>query len=103
MQRIQQMHQDIVYDYPPNVVPLGSSPRCAVQGMYSPGKFLTVQGHPEYTASMVSDIVNMRAQLGVFSKEVSQDALDRVNNEHDGVEIGVVFLNFLLEDRLCRE
>lgn len=99
LQRIQQMHQDIVYEYPANVTPLGSSPRCAVQGMYLPGKFITVQGHPEFTGYIVTEIVITRAKLGVFSKEVSEDALDRAVIEHDGLAIGTVFLNFLLEDR----
>ncbi|EYE90096.1 type 1 glutamine amidotransferase [Aspergillus ruber CBS 135680] len=97
--RIQQMHQDIVYEYPANVTPLGSSPRCVVQGMYLPGKFITVQGHPEFTGYIVTEIVSTRSKLGVFSKDVSEDALNRAVVEHDGLAIGTVFLNFLLEDR----
>lgn len=93
------MHQDVVHECPPNVTPLGSSPRCAVQGMYLPGNFITVQGHPEFTGFIVTEIVSTRAKLGVFSKEVSEDALDRAIVEHDGIAIGTVFLNFLLEDR----
>ncbi|KXG47554.1 Glutamine amidotransferase type 1 [Penicillium griseofulvum] len=95
--RIQQMHQDIVFDYPPNVIPLGSSPRCAVQGMYAPRRFITVQGHPEFTGDIVTEIVQSRAEKGVFKEDQAQDALSRANNEHDGVAIGVAFLKFLLE------
>lgn len=91
------MHRDIVHNYPPNVVPLGSSPRCAVQGMYSPGHFLTVQGHPEFNGEIVSEIVRLRTEAGVFSKEQSEDALNRAGWTHDGVAVGVVFLRFLLE------
>lgn len=93
------MHQDIIYEYPTNVIPLGSSPRCAVQGMYLPGKFITVQGHPEFTGFIVSEIVKTRAQMGVFSEEMTEDAFNRANIEHDGIAIGKVFLNFLLEDK----
>lgn len=91
------MHRDIVFEYPSNVTPLGSSPRCAVQGMYSPGHFLTVQGHPEFTGEIVSEVVKLRTGAGVFSEEQSKDALNRAGWTHDGVAIGVTFLKFLLE------
>ncbi|KAJ5312338.1 hypothetical protein PENANT_c011G05694 [Penicillium antarcticum] len=96
--RIQQMHQDIVFEYPPNVIPLGSSPRCAVQGMYTPRRFITVQGHPEFTGDMVTTIVGSRAESGIFKPDQARDALSRAHNQHDGVDIGAVFLKFLLED-----
>ncbi|KAK5696963.1 hypothetical protein LTS12_028557, partial [Elasticomyces elasticus] len=99
LQRIQQMHQDIVFECPSNVIPLGSSPLCAVQGMYVPGKFISVQGHPEYSEFIVSEIIKVRTKTGLFTGEQSADALRRVGNEHDGVEIGKVFLNFLLDEK----
>lgn len=90
------MHRDIVFDYPSNVVPLGSSPRCAVQGMYRPGHFITVQGHPEFREDIVSEVVKLRMQTGVFSKEQGEEALSRAGKEHDGTAIGTVMLKFLL-------
>lgn len=98
LQRIQQMHQDIVFDYPPNVIPLGSSPLCAVQGMYSPGKFISVQGHPEFSEFIVTEVIKMRTKTGLFTEEQSTDALQRAGKEHDGVAIGKVLLDFLLDD-----
>ncbi|KAJ5747283.1 uncharacterized protein N7511_008979 [Penicillium nucicola] len=95
---IQQMHQDVVFEYPPNVIALGSSPRCAVQGMYAPRRFITVQGHPEFTGDIVTTIVGSRAESGVFKPDQAEDALSRVHHQHDGVDIGAVFLKFLLED-----
>ncbi|KAJ5893635.1 hypothetical protein N7495_005326 [Penicillium taxi] len=96
--RIQQMHQDIVQTCPPNIVLLGSSPRCAVQGLYSPGHFVTVQGHPEFTGEIETEIIGTRAKAGIFSETQTQDALSRAGNAHDGVAIGSTFLKFLLED-----
>lgn len=92
------MHQDIVFEYPPNVIPLGSSPQCAVQGMYRPGRFVTVQGHPEFNEEIVTEVVTLRGKAGVFSKEQTEDALERAKHEHDGVAIGTVFLKFLLDE-----
>lgn len=92
------MHQDIVFACPPGVTLLGSSPRCAVQGMYSPRRFLTLQGHPEFTEEIVTEIIQSRTKAGVFSEDQARDALSRAGNKHDGVAIGTKFLLFLLED-----
>ncbi|KAL4887631.1 class I glutamine amidotransferase-like protein [Aspergillus karnatakaensis] len=95
--KIQQMHRDIVYTYPRDVTSLGSSPRCEVQGMYKEGKFITVQGHPEFSGDIMTEILELRAAAGVFDKEQAEDALNRAEKEHDGVRIGIAFLRFLLE------
>jgi GMP synthase-like glutamine amidotransferase len=91
------MHRDIVFTYPPDTIPLGSSPRCEVQGMYRAGKFITVQGHPEFRGDIVTEVVTARAKVGVFNEEQAEDALSRANNRHDGLAIGVAFLKFLIE------
>ncbi|KAJ6113422.1 Glutamine amidotransferase type 1 [Penicillium sp. IBT 18751x] len=96
--RIQQMHQDVVYDCPSGVTLLGYSPRCAIQGMYVPQRFVTVQGHPEFTGEIEDVIIQSRAKAGVFSEDQAQEALRRTGNEHDGVSIGAAFLKFLLEE-----
>ncbi|KAJ5091900.1 hypothetical protein NUU61_006770 [Penicillium alfredii] len=95
---IQQMHRDIVFTYPPDVTPLGSSPRCAVQGMYAPRRFITVQGHPEFTGDIMTEIIGLRAKLGVFDEDQARDALGRADIDHDGIVIGTTFLKFLLEE-----
>lgn len=92
------MHQDIVFSCPSNVSLLGSSPRCAVQGMYSPRRFVTVQGHPEFNEEIETEIIQSRAKAGIFSEEQAQEALRRAGNEHDGVAIGAKFLEFLLDN-----
>ncbi|KAJ5194847.1 uncharacterized protein N7498_008285 [Penicillium cinerascens] len=67
--RIQQMHQGIVYNCPPGVTLLGSSPRCAVQGIYAPRRFVTVQGHPEFTGAIEKVVIHSRAKAGIFSED----------------------------------
>ncbi|QKX58420.1 uncharacterized protein TRUGW13939_05542 [Talaromyces rugulosus] len=95
---LQQMHQDIVSAYPKEVVPLASSPKCAVQGMYIPRKLITVQGHPEFNTEIMSAILDRRKQLGIFSDAAYKEALSRATNAHDGVTVGAAFLRFLLEE-----
>ncbi|CAE7200073.1 hypothetical protein CFE70_008009 [Pyrenophora teres f. teres 0-1] len=95
---IHQMHKDVVFEYPADVEKLGGSPRCLVQGMYKKGKLISVQGHPEFTEPIVSYLVKMRAEQGIFNEEQAKDALERVGKPHDGVVIAKAFLRFLLED-----
>lgn len=90
------MHRDIVFAYPKEVTPLASSSRCAVQGMYIPHRLITVQGHPEFTDEIVSEILAMRAKLGIFTEDEYKEAMQRVRKTHDGVAVGIAFLNFLL-------
>jgi GMP synthase-like glutamine amidotransferase len=96
--RIFQMHRDIVTKLPeyPGIQSLGSSDVCAVQGMYVPGKLMSVQGHPEFTSDIVTEIVETRTATGIFTPELSEDAMRRVKNPHDGIEIGVAYLEFIL-------
>ncbi|KAJ5279294.1 hypothetical protein N7478_004666 [Penicillium angulare] len=96
--QIQQMHLDLVFDCPPGVTLLGSSPLCAVQGMYTPRRFMTVQGHPEFEGELQTEIIKSLENKGIFSEVQSRDALDRVHIPHDGVAIGSTFLTFLLEE-----
>lgn len=66
--------------------------------MYAPHRFITVQGHPEFNGDIMTEIVRVRAAAGIFKEEMAADALDRANEEHDGVDVGAVFLRFLLEE-----
>ncbi|EMD69844.1 hypothetical protein COCSADRAFT_106890 [Bipolaris sorokiniana ND90Pr] len=95
---IHQMHRDVVFEYPADVEKLGGSPRCLVQGMYKKGKLISLQGHPEFTEPIVSYLVQMRAEQGIFEEEQARDALERVGNHHDGLVIAKAFLRFLLDD-----
>ncbi|KAF2855610.1 glutamine amidotransferas-like protein class-I [Plenodomus tracheiphilus IPT5] len=94
---IHQMHRDVVFSYPPTVTPLGGSPRCLTQGMYTPNRLISLQGHPEFNEGIVSHLVRMRNEQGIFGDEQARDALERVGRKHDGVVIAEAFLRFLLE------
>jgi len=95
--RLHQMHRDIVHFYPSGTIPLGSSPRCEVQGMYAPRRFITVQGHPEFNEEIVAEILASRHKNGVFSDTAYEEAMARVGNEHDGLAVGKAFLMFVAD------
>ncbi|KAK4979489.1 hypothetical protein LTR66_003537 [Elasticomyces elasticus] len=95
---LHQMHRDIVYAYPPHVDQLAHSPLCAVQGMHLQNRLLTVQGHPEFTRDIVTEILASRRDQGIFDEAMYQDGMRRVGDRHDGVVVAVAFLRFLLQD-----
>jgi len=66
--------------------------------MYSPRRLITVQGHPEFTDEIVSEILDARSKAGIFTEDEYRDAMNRVRNQHDGIAVGVAFLKFLLEE-----
>ena len=94
---LHQMHRDIVYFYPPGVEELGSSPVCKVQGMYTRKRLITVQGHPEFNETIVTEILKYRHAQGIFNDEVFAGAMKRVIKPHDGVVVSRAFLKFLLD------
>lgn len=96
-QRIQQMHRDAVYAHPEGTIPLAHTDVCAVQGFYIPGRVIAVQGHPEFTEFIVTQILNMRHEQKIFSDGLYEDAMSRAAKEHDGVLIAQAFLKFLNE------
>jgi len=91
------MHRDCVFYYPEGVEELGSSPVCKVQGMYSPKRLMTVQGHPEFNQDIMREIVNTRHATGVFDDQAFNNHITKVNLPHDGLIVGQAFLKFLLE------
>lgn len=98
-QTIQQMHHDIVFSTPPDVFTLGSSPRCAVQGMYLPQRLLTIQGHPEFDATIMNELLIMRHASGIFHEETFADGMRRAGDACDGVEVAAAMVTFLAESR----
>lgn len=91
------MHRDIVDKFPEKSIPLGSNDVCQVQGFYSPGKYITVQGHPEFTEEIISEVLFNRHTVGIFTDEVYNDAMKRAPLPHDGVAIAKAFLKFYRE------
>lgn len=92
------MHRDIVYGYPSDARPLGATAKCQNQGMYIKGRYITVQGHPEFTPDIVEEILESRQKAAVFPDGVFDDGMKRLKDHHDGVQVAVAFLKFLLDD-----
>ena len=94
---LHQMHRDAVFEYPEGVEQLAHTDKCSVHGMYVARRLITVQGHPEFTAGIVREVLGSRHQMGIFDDGQFEEAMGRVEREHDGVVVGVAFLRFLLD------
>lgn len=96
-----QLHRDIVRieekDLPEGVENLGYTDVCQIQGMYQKGRFISVQGHPEQNSDILKEIIISRTEMGVFTKELAEDATKRLGDAHDGVAVACAFLRFLVE------
>lgn len=90
------MHRDMVFDLPAGTVSLGSTPKCAIQGMYTPCKLISVQGHPEFDRDIVMEI--MQTRKANYPPEVFDAAMKVIDDKQDGVLIGEAFLKFLAEE-----
>jgi len=97
---IQQMHRDHVPAVPPTFQLLGSTSVSVNQGMvrFSPHaapeqrslsdvQIFTLQGHPEFDKGIVSGLVEVRSNTGVFSEDVAADAERRKDWQNDGIPV----------------
>ncbi|KAJ5399301.1 hypothetical protein N7465_009790 [Penicillium sp. CMV-2018d] len=95
---IHQMHRDIVFGTPVDCVNLATSPKCEVQGLYLPKRVLSVQGHPEYNAGIMSCLLEARHDNGIFGDELYKDGLSRLLGEsHDGWLVAKAIARFIVD------
>ena len=79
---------------------IGETDTCAVQGLYTPGKVLTVQGHPEFNGTIIRALCAVRRKQGIFTKEMAEEAVSRADLRNDGPApngVAVSFLKFMLD------
>ncbi|KAJ5885394.1 hypothetical protein N7495_009904 [Penicillium taxi] len=68
-----QMHRDIVMDIPEGYNNLGSSPMCAIHGLYMPMRLLTVQAHTEFNDFIMSCLLETKHDNGGFNDKTFKD------------------------------
>ena len=96
-QQVQQMHRDQVFGLPAGAELLASTDKCPNHGFIIPGRVITVQGHPEFTADIMGEILELRHESGLLDDEIYQSGVARNGDHHDGVFLTQVFLKFLQE------
>jgi GMP synthase (glutamine-hydrolysing) len=94
IQKINEMHQDIVSVAPSETHILGESTICSNQIMISK-RFISFQGHPEFSNAYVADLASLRRDLKVFSNELYQQVINNIDNDLDSNIIADFILLFL--------
>ncbi|EAQ86382.1 hypothetical protein CHGG_07635 [Chaetomium globosum CBS 148.51] len=95
--KMYQTHRDAVLELPRGVALLGRTEQCPIQSMYVRGRLITVQGHPEYSRFIMSEMLRARHVAGAIADGPYEDAMKRVGDPHDGLAMARVFLRFLRE------
>lgn len=91
------MHRDMLAELPAGTENLGTTAVCQIQGIYAPKRLIAVQGHPEFTGQIVRELLETRKKAGIFTEEMFQEMIGRVDNKHDGIIVAKAFLKFLEE------
>ena len=102
VQRIHQMHQDIVtIPPPPPISNLGSSAKCEIQILYQQDRLESVQGHPEFVEYISLATLQMLFENGKLNKKQLKRAKRRAEEEHDGNLFIVMFISVIHD--ACQE
>ncbi|KAG7885277.1 hypothetical protein KL938_001534 [Ogataea parapolymorpha] len=93
-------HKNWVQSAPPDVIVLGFSSKTHNQGVYRKGRFLTIQGHPEYGTD-VSDFIVQSWIKKDCSQNYYADCVSRNKTlPNDGGVFGRAMVRFLTDDSL---
>ena len=95
---LHQMHRDAVLEVPPGAENIGSSPDCALQALYVPGRVLSLQSHPEFDGFIMNNLLDMRHEQKIFNDELFGSGKRRADIHHDGVMVAAAWWKFLLEE-----
>ncbi|KAI8587035.1 class I glutamine amidotransferase-like protein [Geranomyces variabilis] len=93
---VHQMHQDHVSVLPPGFKVLASTDKCPIQMAVRGDRYLTIQGHPEFTAGVVTEIVKARQASNVFAPDMASTVLSRVDNAVDNSWFGKKMVGFMV-------
>ncbi|CZR48305.1 uncharacterized protein FPRO_12915 [Fusarium proliferatum ET1] len=99
--RVQFAHGDHVRfeaPWPESWISIGSTPHCAVQGIFQPGRVLTFQGHFEFNEEISTETIKYfyTPERG-FTPEQTQVALDQIRGKDDSEEAAKILHAFFTE------
>ncbi|CAG9979424.1 unnamed protein product [Clonostachys byssicola] len=91
------LHRDMLpASAPPGVELLGGSDLCPNQGLYVPGRLLTLQAHPEFDAFVMNYALNWRCERELIGRDQWRRGLDVCGLEHAGGLVSEVVWRVLL-------
>lgn len=86
---------------PPDWMVIGQTDKCAVQGVYEPGRVLTYQGHFEFDRFVNTETIKVFGAK--WDPEVLQGSLEAMDRDDDSEAACDMVLRFLLQGRQTTE
>ena len=80
---------------------MGSTDKCAVQGVYEPGRVLTLQGHFEFDRFINTETVKVFGAK--WEPSFLRESLDAIDKDDDSKVASDMVLKFMLEGRRTME
>ncbi|EIM24311.1 class I glutamine amidotransferase-like protein, partial [Wallemia mellicola CBS 633.66] len=87
--RLQQIHQDCVAAMPSQFELLASSERTPIQGLAK------LQGHPEWSGSIILSLIKEYEREGIFSTEYANEVSEIAKKPTDALHIGRALMKIL--------
>ncbi|RMJ13103.1 hypothetical protein CDV36_007214 [Fusarium kuroshium] len=105
--RLQFLHGDHVI-LPPSVLPedacvIGSTPHCANQGIYQPGRLLTYQGHPEFDQFIEMECLKLVSARVGWPAKFTEEAITSAATMDDAAIAAEIIVSFLLEPTVAEQ
>jgi len=100
--RVQFVHADHVLipsleALPSSWMTVGSTPHCAVQGVYEPGRVFTLQGHFEFNRFVNTEL--MKVFGAAWKPETLKETLEAIDADDDAEVVAEMVLQFMLEKK----
>lgn len=88
--------QDQVTVVPDGFIKFATTAHSDNQALLKPNHILTIQSHPEYPAGAVRELINLRTEKGIFTKEQQERWLSVVDRQTDGLWFAEKILEFII-------
>jgi GMP synthase-like glutamine amidotransferase len=105
--RLQFVHHDHVVVPSPELLPtswmsVGNTQHCAVQGVYEPGRVLTLQGHFEFDRFVNSECIKHFFEP-IWEAERLQEALAAIEADDDSKDAARMIVGFFMEAGVAQD
>jgi GMP synthase-like glutamine amidotransferase len=105
--RLQFVHHDHVVIPSPELLPtswmsVGNTQHCAVQGVYEPGRVLTLQGHFEFDRFVNSECIKHFFDP-IWEVERLQEALAAIEADDDSKDAAQMIVGFFMEAEVAQD
>jgi GMP synthase-like glutamine amidotransferase len=98
--RLQFLHGDRVLlpdgSIPDDIISVGTTPHCQIQGIYQPGRILTYQGHPEFDEYIETVCLELVGKRVGWEAQFTENAISSARAPDDAAVAADTIIGFFL-------